>query len=114
MSELEPLTITIPRLMSPSQAAQALRCSASNVKRLIRDGELIAINVAPAGSKIPRWVLEASEVKELIDARRTKPDVTATTASFEVADSLVDAADSSACAQTSSTRRSQVAREVKA
>ena len=61
------------RLLVPEVSAH-LRCGTERVLRLIRAGELRAINVG-TGSKRPRWVIDAADLEEFERKRANAPAV---------------------------------------
>lgn len=60
--------MSLPRLLTPAEVAQVLRCSPANVRRLCRDGELAAARVGAAGRR-PQYVIPEDEVRALLQAR---------------------------------------------
>lgn len=72
--------MTVPKLYTPEEAARELRTAPSYVRRLCRDGVLVAVNLArktdaAEGEKKPRrrWVIPASELHALLIARGLVP-----------------------------------------
>jgi excisionase family DNA binding protein len=59
-------TDSVPRLVTPAEAAEALRMSVSSIHRAVRNGEIRAVRLTEkrGGLRIP-----SSEVQRLFDAR---------------------------------------------
>jgi len=60
-----------PRMMSPPAVAQRLGIDAHKVVSFIRSGELLACNLASAGSRRPRWRIAEDDLQEFLAKRRS-------------------------------------------
>ena len=56
-------------LLTPREAAEALGCSVNNVYRLIAEGELQTVDVAPAKSRRSKTRVRRADLLAFIDAR---------------------------------------------
>ena len=56
-------------LLTPREAAEALGCSVNSVYRLIAQGELQTVDVAPAESRRPKTRVRRADLQAFIDAR---------------------------------------------
>lgn len=57
-------------MLSPAELASGLDLSAQRIRGLIREGSLKALNLARAGSCLPRYFLSVDGVNEFLIARR--------------------------------------------
>ncbi len=65
-----------PQWKTPPQAAKQLAVAAEKVLGFIAAGELVAVNVANAGSTRPRWRIDPAELEVFLLRRRNgKPAV---------------------------------------
>jgi excisionase family DNA binding protein len=60
---------TTPRVLTPAEAAAALRVSVDTIRRLCRTGELPAIHIAGPGSSIR---IPATAIDDLLSQYQTK------------------------------------------
>lgn len=56
-------------LLTPRETAAVLGCSVNSVYRLVAQGELKVINIAPAGSQRPKTRIRHADLQAFIDAR---------------------------------------------
>jgi excisionase family DNA binding protein len=56
-------------LLTPRETAEALGCSVNSVYRLIAQGELRVIDIAPAGSQRSKMRISRDDLRAFIDSR---------------------------------------------
>lgn len=56
-------------LLTPRRAAEALGCSVNTVYRLVAQGELKTVDIAPAASKRPKARIRRGDLEAFISAR---------------------------------------------
>ena len=60
-------------LLTPRETAAALGCSVNSVYRLIAQGELRTVDIAPAKSQRPKTRIRWSDLEAFINARTQGP-----------------------------------------
>ena len=63
--------ITSTRMLTPPQVADRLGIDASKIIGWIRNGELVAVNVAKTVSGRPRWRVAQSELEAFLRRRQS-------------------------------------------
>lgn len=60
-------------LLTPREAAEALGCSVNSVYRLIAQGELKVIDIAPSGSLRSKMRIRRDDLRAFVDGRAAGP-----------------------------------------